>query len=302
MKPKIIVGVDGSRAAEYALLWAAAEAQRRSARLVIAYAGDAELTAPPRRYQAARSGDPLLATSHRLVSDAGLHCEVETICRDQPAVAMLRELGWGADLLVVGAHGMARDRCSSLGSVAYGVVAHALCPVAVIGSWPTSGAVAVDVSDRRPVTVGVTANPSCTSTLEFAFSEAALRGVAVKAVHSWAEAAWSEAAALAKLPRAGRALRAHHEGRLAAILAPLRQKYPGIAVELCVSGNPVVMSLAAASEGSGLLVLGCRHPGGPLGPTAARLIHVSRCPVVILGNPHLPTGAVDGPRLVASMA
>jgi nucleotide-binding universal stress UspA family protein len=301
-QPRIIVGVDGSRAAEYALLWAAADAQRRSARLVIAYAGDAELTAPPRRYEVARSGAALLAASHRLVLDAGLHCEVETVCRDQPAVELLRELAWDADLLVVGAHGMARDGCSSLGSVAYGVVAHALCPVAVVGSWPGNGAVAVEVTDRRPVTVGVTANPTCTSTLEFAFSEAALREAAVKAVHSWAEADWSEAAALAKLPRAGHALRAHHEDQLASILAPLRQKYPGVAVELCLSGNPVAMSLATASEGSSLLVLGCRHPGGPLGPTAARLVHVSRCPVVIMGSPHLPTSAVDDPQLAVSVA
>jgi nucleotide-binding universal stress UspA family protein len=293
-KPRIIVGVDGSRAAENALLWAAVEAKRRSARLVIAYAGDAELTAPPRGNLAARSGGLLLATSHRLVSDAGFHCEIETICRDQPAVAMLSELGRDADLLVVGAHGMARDSCSSLGSVAYGVVVHALCPVAVVGPWPPREVVAVDVGARRPVTVGVTVDPACGSILEFAFLEASLRGVAVKAVHSWAEADWSEAAALATLPRAGQALRAYHEERLGLILAPLRQKYPGVATELCVSGDPVATSLATASEGSSLLVLGCRHPGGPLGPTAARLVHISPCPVVIVGNPHPPTGAVDG--------
>jgi nucleotide-binding universal stress UspA family protein len=215
---------------------------------------------------------------------------------------MLSELARDADLLVVGAHGMARASCSSLGSVAFGVVAHAFCPVAVIGSWPPGGAVAVHAGDRRPVTVGVTANPTCTSILEFAFLEAALRQVPVKAVHSWAEADWSEAAVLATLPRAGHALRAHHEDRLALILAPLRQKYPGVAVELCVSGDPVAMSLADASEGSSLLVLGCRRPGGPLGPTAARLVHVSRCPVVIVGNPHPPTGAVDDSRLVDERA
>ncbi|HEY0167681.1 MAG TPA: universal stress protein [Jatrophihabitans sp.] len=291
-QPRVIVGVDGSRAAENALLWAAGEAQRRSARLVIAYAGDAELMPLPLKYAAAHSGGPLLAASRRLVSDAGFHCEVDTICRNQPAVVLLSELGRGAELLVVGAHGMARTCCSSLGSVAYGVVAHAPCSVAVIGPWPPSETGSVNAGQRRPVTVGVTANPTCTATLEFAFAEAALRESVVKAVHSWAEADWSEAAALAMLPRTGQAVRAHHENRLASILVPLRQKYPDIAVELCVSGDPVARSLADASEGSSMLVLGCRHPGGPLGPTAARLVHVSRCPVVIVGNPPVTTGGL----------
>jgi nucleotide-binding universal stress UspA family protein len=301
-QPKIIIGVDGSRAAENALLWAAAEAKRRRARLVIAYAGNAEQTALPRGYEVARSGGHLLATSHRLVSDTGFDCEVVKICRDQPAVQMLSELARDADLLVVGAHGMARASCSSFGSVAYGVVAHALCPVAVIGSWPPSRAVGMKAADRRPVTVGVTANPTCASILKFAFLEGALREVPVQAVHSWAEADWSEAAVLATLPRTGHALRAHHEDQLASILAPLRQKYPGVAVELCVSGDPVAMSLANASQGSSLLVLGCRRPGGPLGPTAARLVHISRCPVVIVGNPHPPTSAIDDSRLVDQRA
>jgi nucleotide-binding universal stress UspA family protein len=287
-QPEIVVGVDGSKAAENALLWAAAEALRRGARLLIAYAGDTELAAPPRQYEAARSGRTLLATSQALVSDNGLRCEVETLCRDQPAVAMLSELGKDADLLVVGSHGMARNNCSSLGSVAYGVAAHVPCPVAVIGPWPLSGTVSMD--DDRPVTVGITANSTADPALELAFAEAALRQVPVKAVHSWA-VDWQEVAAMAKLRPTGHALRAYHETRLASILTSLRQRYPHITVELCVSGKPVAMTLASASQGSSMLVLGRRHPrkskdplASRLGPTATRLIHVSQCPVVLVGS------------------
>lgn len=298
-QPRIVVGVDGSKAAENALLWAAAEAQRRGARLVIAYAGDAELAVPPRQYEAARSGRALLSTSQALVSEGGFQCDVETICRDRPALAMLSELGEDADLLVVGAHGMARYNCSSLGSVAYGVAAQALCPVAVIGPWPPTGSAAVGASDHRPVTVGVTADPTGDPALEWAFAEAALRQVPVNAVHSWA-VDWQEGAAKARLRRTGHALRAHHETRLASILAPLRQRYPEVAVELCVSGYPVAMALVDASQASSMLVLGRRHPrrvrgvlASPLGPTAARLIQVSQCPVVLVGSSPV-AAAADG--------
>lgn len=300
MSPKIVVGVDGSEAAENALLWAAGEAERRSVPLVIAFAGDAELAAPTHESRAARSGRALLATSQALVSDSGFHCQVETVCRDQPAVAMLSELGQGAGLLVVGAHGIARYNCSSLGSVAYGVASHAPCPVAVIGPAPPSGTAPADTGGDRPVTVGVTANPTGTPTLEFAFAEAAVRQAIVVAVHSWAEADWAEAPVLARLSRTGQALRAHHENRLAATLAPLRQRYPDVGVQLRVSGDPVAMSLAHASEDSSMLVLGCRRPGSRLGPTAARLVHVSRCPVVIVGNPPVASDTVPACRELSS--
>ncbi len=292
----IVVGVDGSPTAEKALLWAAAEAERRGDRLVIAYAGDLELATQPGSYQAAQSGAALLVASRRLVSEIGLGCQIDTICRDQPAVALLSELGTRAALLVVGSHGMGRDGCSSLGSVAYGVTVHALCPVAVIGAG-SPGAPAAATELRGPVTVGVTANPTGVPALEFAFAEAALRRVPVVAVRSWAEFDWSEASEMAMLRRTGGNLRSHQESRLASILSPVRARYPQVPVRLRVSGDPVASSLAEASAGSAMLVLGCRYPGGRsrsrLGPTAARLIHLSRCPVVVVGNSQ-PATPVDG--------
>lgn len=304
---EIVVGVDGSRAAETALLWAAAEAQRRNARLVIAYAGDTELIESPRRYEAARSGGPLLAAARSLVLASGVDCAIQTICRDQPAVAMLSGLGEHAALLVIGSHGMGSHNCSSLGSVAYGVAAHALCPVAVIDASCSDESALPVAEDHRPVTVGVTASPTGAAALEFAFAEAALRQVSLKAVHSWAELDWSEASSMAALSQAGQDLRAIHENRLLTMLAPLRQKYPGVVVQLCVSGHPVAWTLTEASEGSSMLVLGCRHPGGRpksrLGPTAARLVNVSRCPVVVTGNPQVrapatPTARSDADHLL----
>ncbi|MDQ1745193.1 MAG: hypothetical protein QOE23_3532 [Pseudonocardiales bacterium] len=97
--------------------------------------------------------------------------------------------------------------------------------------------------------------------------------------------------------RTGGDLRSHQESRLASILGPVRDRYPDVPVRLRVTGDPVASSLAAASADSAMLVLGCRYPGGRsrsrLGPTAVRLIHLSRCPIVVVGNPQ-PAAAADG--------
>jgi len=214
---------------------------------MIAYAGDTELIESSGRFEAARSGGPLLAAARSLVHASGVDCAIQTICRDQPAVAMLSELGEYAALLVVGSHGMGSNNCSSLGSVAYGVAAHALCPVAVIDAPCPDGSALPADEDHRPVTVGVTASSTGAPALEFAFAEAAMRQVSLKAVHSWAELDWSEAAAMASLSQAGHDLRAIHENRLLTMLAPLRQKYPAVVVQLCVSGHPVAWTLTEAS-------------------------------------------------------
>jgi len=40
--PEVVVGIDGSDTARSAMYWAAAEADRRGAELVLAHAGDAQ--------------------------------------------------------------------------------------------------------------------------------------------------------------------------------------------------------------------------------------------------------------------
>ncbi len=304
---EIVVGIDGSKSAENALLWAAAEAQRRGVRLVIAYSGDAEPMPEADSDRPAPFGRALLTDAAELVLDSGIDCQLRTVTRDESAVAMLTKLGEHAELLVVGAHGLARTNGTSLGSVAYRVAAHAPCPVAVIGQRPASTQPFLEFdhafTDTRPVGVGITSSPSGAPAVEFAFAEAALRHVAVNAVHSWAEIDWSEVSGTATLYRAGHDFRSYHEQRLASLLAPFRKRYPEVVVRSIVTGDPVSVCLADASEVSSMLVLGCRHRGGRLisrlGPTSTRLIYVARCPVVVVGHPSV---AADPAAAALSMS
>lgn len=305
---QIVVGVDGSHAAQQALVWAAAEAQQRGVQLLIAYAGDAEPISGAESEEPGRIGRSVLADSAALVFGSGIDCDMRTVSRYQPAVKLLLDLGKRADLVVVGTHGSARNSGTSLGSVAYRVAAHASCPVAVIGQrpWarPAASGTSADSVELRPVSVGVTASPHGLPALELAFAEAAWRKVPLNAVHSWAEFDGSEVAGATGLYLSADAFHKHQGDRLALLLAPVRQRYPEVKVLLTLTDAPVWMSLVEASDQSSLLVLGCRHHGNHLvsrlGATTTRLIHIARCPVVVVGHPAVQ--AVPIPPLVTSGA
>jgi len=289
MNPQIVVGVDGSPGAQQALRWAAAEAQRRNVKLLIAYSGDAEPRPGTDVQEPGLIGRSVLTDSVALVFEEGFDCDIRTTSRCQPAVPFLLDLGEQADLVVVGAHGSAGDAGGSLGSVAYRVAAHASCPVAVVGQLPpVATGVGADSMQRRQLSVGVTASPHGLPALEVAFAEAALRNVTLNAVHSWAEFDRAEIAGTAELYLGAAEFRRRQEYRLGSLLAPLRERYPEVSVRLSLTDAPVWVSLAEASAESSLLILGCRHRNSHLasrlGPTTTRLIHVAKCPVVVVGH------------------
>jgi nucleotide-binding universal stress UspA family protein len=290
--PQIVVGVDGSHGARQALRWAAAEAQRRNVGLLIAYSGDAESKPGSDAEEPGLVGRSVLADSAALVFEDGFDCDVRTVSCYQPAVPFLLELGRQADLVVVGTHGSASDTGGSLGSVAYRVAAHASCPVAVVGQLPqqepAATSVGADSMKRSQVSVGVTASPHGLPALEVAFAEAALRNLTLNAVHSWAEFNRAELAGTTDLYLDADEFRRRQEGRFGSLLAPLRERYSQVTVRPALTDAPVWVSLAEASAESSLLVLGCRHRNSHLvsrlGPTTTRLIHVAKCPVVVVGH------------------
>jgi nucleotide-binding universal stress UspA family protein len=132
----IIVGIDGSDHSTTALHWAADEADRHSARLVVVHAWEYPYRISTDR---ADGADALVA------ADAGIELDraVSTLGRElaQPmthrlvpggAVEVLLDQAGSADLLVVGSRGRGGFRSMLLGSVAQGVAAHASCPVVVV--------------------------------------------------------------------------------------------------------------------------------------------------------------------------
>ncbi len=138
MTARIVVGVDGSKASDLALAWAADEARRRKVELRVVhawhmpYADGFPLGPAP--------VDPTLIEdgARQVLSNAVEHADTSGIpvvdkrlVSGGAAAALLAE-SEDADLVVVGARGLGGFAGLLLGSVSAQVVHHAACPVVVV--------------------------------------------------------------------------------------------------------------------------------------------------------------------------
>ena len=287
-QPKVIVGIDGSTTARKAMLWAAAECDRRGARLVLTHAGDAEAGTSEAGTSAGRDvptalGRSLLAEAEAEIYESGADCRVSSVLTLERPVELLTRLSEQADLVVVGSHGLGWQASALVGSVGFRVAAHARCPVAVVPrSWD-------ERSDQsKPVVVvGIPASVTHSEPVYAAFAEARLRGVPVCAVRSWYRPDWT--GGLTELIyTTGPAFEAKQQEYVDRVLAPLRELYPEVPVHTLLSGRGIEEMLLRAAENASLLVLGSRFTDGHnfsrLGPTTVRLLHRASCPVLVVGH------------------
>ncbi|GII54233.1 universal stress protein [Planotetraspora thailandica] len=280
----IIVGVDGSQAGIEAAGWAAREAALRGVPVKIVHALPAWIFAGVARGSCAnvarwmRDGgeDVVAAAAERARADAPEVPADTALLAGDPRQALI-QAAEGADLLVVGNHGLGGFRGLLLGSVAYGVAGHAPCDVVVVREPATP--------PRGEVVVGVDGSPTGTAVVEFAFAEASLRGAALRAVHAWTLPMWSVGGAYVPVGDA-------YEDEqieirlLAEAVAGMRERYPEVKVtEEVVQGHAVEV-LKAASGGADLLVVGSRglgeFKGLVLGSVSQALLHHARCPLAVV--------------------
>lgn len=139
-----------------------------------------------------------------------------------------------------------------VGSVAFGLGAHAACPVAVVRGR-------ADANDG-PVVVGVETSPNSDVALAFAFEEAAARQASLVAVHTWWDLLIDPVALLEQ-----DAVLREERAKLADRVAGWQQKYPDVAVELVVGSH-------AHGRVTGLL----------FGSVGHALVHRADCPVVLV--------------------
>lgn len=276
-EPDLVVGIDGSRTAERALLWAAAEADRKRLRLVIAHADPVAGNAAPTEF--ART---LMVDAQATVFDSGAKCEIATVLTgDEPARSLIR-LSHRAELVVVGSHGLGLVAGSFVGSVAYRVAGHARCPVTLVPvSWQPAE------YPSGPIVVGVSSTSGGLSALGYAFAEAALRGLALRAVRSWCRADWSPQMSETHYV-AGTGFRLKQAERAELILRPFRDAYPTVGVTTVVTGDPIEEALLTAARSADQLIAGCRFRNrrrlSRLDWITSRLVHEAPCPVTVVGH------------------
>lgn len=278
----VVVGVDGSAGAAPALRWATAEAARRGGRLRVVGAYRAPW--PPAHPPAGvgRKTWALMRTEETvsgMVDDARAAAPglvvIGLSVHGAPVPVLMAAAADGA-LTVVGHRGHEGFAGLRLGSTGLQLATHAGGPVVVVRGTPDAAA---------PVLLGADGSTGAEPAIGSAFQAAAERGCGVVAVRVYQIPApkWDDR--VDPLDYNLERLQEVEHLELRRAIAPWRDKYPEVPVEMSVRlGEPADL-LTAMSAAASLVVVGTRGHGGftgmLLGSVGQKLLHHAHCPVMI---------------------
>ncbi|MGC4897336.1 universal stress protein [Micromonospora sp. DT31] len=281
---EILVGYDGSADAAIAVQWALDEAGRSDRPVRLAYVfewltvtgwigpGVAPGVWPD---EAARQQVEELvrqAATDAAADRPGLTVHGEVF--DGPPALVLQERSAEAGMLVLGSRGHGGFGGLLAGSTAVSVVAHAHCPVVVVrdGQRATSG----------PVVVGSDGSETALLALGFAVERAAQRDVPLRVLRVWEPPGGRRVPSDFDPEETAAAERAAAEAEL----APWRESFPDVPVEIEAVPGSAAALLVEASRSAQLVVVGTRGRGGLrgmlLGSVSQQLIQHSHCPVAVV--------------------
>jgi nucleotide-binding universal stress UspA family protein len=293
MTGSVVVGYDASEHADAALDWAAREAAGRGAPLKVLYAANYSgvLVGPAGAGAWLPSEAQLVA--HEIAEEGAARAlktapdvDVEAVTAMSGAVAALTDASRSAAVVVVGTRGHGERIGSLLGSVAFGVAAHAGCPVVVV-----RGRSADAVGPDHPVVVGVDGSPGADAAVDRGAQVAAGSGaelVLVTAWHTRPSEAWAAAYFAEAHPgqEPGDVARAAAEELLTQVRDRVLQRHPDLAVTTRAVEGAAGPAVADASAGAGLVVVGARGRGDfaslLLGSVSRGVIHAAECPVEVV--------------------
>ncbi|GAB3285925.1 universal stress protein [Kineosporia babensis] len=269
---RTVVGYDGSRSAQAALEWAAADAVRRGSELLVLHV--AEWGGAERTTEAGlRRIGPLEDASRAVLADA--LARIRVIAPQMPVTLQtalsgiscsLVEASHGAEMVVLGAP-------QALGKATAAVVARAGCPVVVVS--PGVSAEAADL----PITVGYDGSAGAERALSFAAERAAQQAVALVVVVAFS----APVSAPATTEDEGRGLRdAELLGEVA--VARVRRWCPTVVARYELAEGTAVPVLARASRSCALVVVGNRgwSDSGQGGSVGNGLITRSRSALAVV--------------------
>jgi nucleotide-binding universal stress UspA family protein len=274
--PAVVVGIDGSRRAIVAALWAVDEAADRDLPLRLVYAiepresSKSDCNTIAQDFAAAETAVRQAAMAIESV-DLPVKIEVE-IVQDHPVAALLAA-AHSAAMICVGAFGFDHAIERGVGSTASGLLARAHCPLAIVRSARVRGAetgwivTEFEDSEDGPTVLG------------HALDEARLRKAPLRVLATWRpgfpDVRDSQAAA-----EGGRLAKATLERSL----TRYRRLYPELDIRAVAVTGSAVNYLARHANSIELIVLG-HHPSDELSEFAGPASHSStdglNCSVLI---------------------
>lgn len=281
--PAVVVGIDGSKSAVRAALWAVDEAVSRDIPLRLLYAVDQGDTKDVDPDDAARK----LATAEIAVRDASMAIEasdkpvkIEVEITQGPPISTLVRASRSAALVCVGAVGFNHFQPGRVGSTASAVATSAHCPVAVIRGYdgpngPHPGWIMVEVDE----------SPDTGVVLETAMEEAILRNAPLRVITCW-QSRYKDIHDGHAVADGNRRVRAHLDRRL----ARWTQRYPDLQVQSVAVHGGILNYLAKNARSVQLVVVGARnrHDVGQLvGQAGNAALQNTNCSVLIVDRLHL---------------
>ena len=284
-RPGIVVGVDGSPFSKAAVWWAAREAAMRDVSLTVVHVLITALvwpgTSTPVRFgqRQEEQAKTLIAEAVAIAEQCtggtgGLQVSSEVVVSS--VVPTLVELSKDAAMIVVGSRGRGAFERRLLGSVSFGLVHHAQCPVAVIhDEYP-----AAPRAGHAPILIGTDRSPPSESATSIAFDEASRRGVDLVVLYAWCDVG-AEAMPEVDWP----ALKSVEDKILAEHLARWQRQYPDVVVRRDVVFDQPSRRLVERSESVQLVVVGSRGRGGfegmLLGSVSEAVVQATQTPVIV---------------------
>lgn len=175
--PCVVVGIDGSRAAVQAAMWAVDEAIDRDIALKLLYAIDSDSNDP---HDAAAEVAKAQNTVHHVfatIESTGKPVKMESEIIHSGPIAALLQASRSAAMLCVGSIGFKHATSGRIGSTASALAASAPCPVAIV---PRTARAAL--SKGGLVLAVVDGSPPSNAVLEQGVAEAVLRAAPLRVI------------------------------------------------------------------------------------------------------------------------
>ncbi|MFL6141821.1 MAG: universal stress protein [Labedaea sp.] len=285
----IVVGIDGSDSSTHAARWAAVEALRRKLPLRLVHTYDIPLGYAPGvvsphavREGMREQGWEWLRAARDAVAALAPDLDPELVVEHGPVTPFLIDQSRQATMIVLGTRGLGGFAGLLVGSVSAALAGRAHSPVIVARGTGERHIPPLD----GDVVVGVDGTPAGEAAIAFGFEEAATRGCALYAVHTWTDtlldaALAGDSSTLDFLPLQQQAYEI-----LAERLAGWQEKYPDVHVYREVVRDRPAPALLRYAERAALVVAGTRGRGGfrglILGSTSQHLLHHAPCPVAVV--------------------
>jgi nucleotide-binding universal stress UspA family protein len=271
---QVVIGIDGSRSALQAAMWAVDEAVDRDVSLQLVYAIDSAEGDPDEAAGELAVAENVIRDAFAVIESTGKPVKMEAeITHDRPIAALLGASRTAA-MVCVGSTGLKHAVQGRTGSTASALIASAHCPIAVvpISAVPTPAGCVLAVVDESPASSAV---------LELAVSEARLRLAPLRVLTTWphqdsgihhVDQTAADHAASARLERC---------------LAPWRRSHPDVDIQSTTVHGGVVEYLEYLhknAEPIQLLVVNPRRAGPTeilLGPSGRAALDAARCTLLI---------------------